>query len=82
MANISSDAIRVESGEGLWGDRLIWRIRDLIRLVRVARRRRRLQQRVLTETRDPRCLADVGIDEGGDVYNKTTAAMARALGGR
>ena len=82
MNNISSDAIRVEGGEGLWGDRLIWRMRALGRLLRMAHRRRRLRQRILAETRDPRCLADFGIDEGGEVFNKTAAAMARALGGR
>ena len=51
-------------------------------LRRMARRRRLLIAQMRRELADPRCLADFGIDEGGDVYNKTAAAMARALGGR
>ena len=57
------------------------RIRASIRLLRRRWRRRLLMAQMHREFADPRCIADFGIEDGGDVYNKTATAMARALGG-
>ena len=58
-----------------------FRIQARVRLLRRMWRRRLLMAQMRRELADPRCLADLGIEDGGDVYNKTATAMARALGG-
>ena len=79
MTSIANDTGWSETTPSVW-DRLIWRLRVVIRHNEMARAKQAALRQMRQETRDPRWLADIGVDATQVGAYDSVRPLARALG--